>query len=330
METNPTSRILREMVYLDVERVRGFAAQLYEGMPTAEETSFQDTKRSGVGLPRVLGYSREWGDSGRASKSLIEGVFYNLERDLESEGYLHDVSDQAALSENWEDRNIGGWAANGRLIRITAQGQLVDSRYFAQLLAAYSVFMRGLISLGFYDKAEVKNGKSVNIRPQVSNRKRETESPELEDSVMDLPRQDDIIKSDELKAMIQVTRSAFRPGVSVLLAPVENGHTRIVSRLQEGRQFLDAEPDVLFARYGMDYQSWTLVGTVGYRPAATVEFEPGETKLASEDGQIQRGAFVEMINGMAGYFQAQGLTDAPQWPGFSVIPIALYRSIAPL
>jgi hypothetical protein len=99
----------------------------------------------------------------------------------------------------------------------------------------------------------------------------------------------------------------------------------ITARLQEGRRFLDSEPEILFARYGLQPQDWTLVGTVGsYSVAADFEYNSPEMMAG---GRPSRPGIVAGINDLLELLCTLGLADLPQHPGMSIVPFAVYRPI---
>jgi hypothetical protein len=117
----------------------------------------------------------------------------------------------------------------------------------------------------------------------------------------------------------------FAPGLHLMLVPDVEGAGAITVRLQEGRQYLDSDSDVIFARYGVGAQDWTVVGTVGHHPLPdpdmqTVDFKDGE-------GNIRRADFGRYVNRLGTMLGNLGFTDLPQSPGFSLVPWAVYRTL---
>jgi len=83
--------VLREFLYLDIDKVRGLAAQLYEGVVETSTESTEDSKEGAIGAG-PLKYGRQWGSSAVLQKSMADAVFHTFENDLEAEGLLRDVS----------------------------------------------------------------------------------------------------------------------------------------------------------------------------------------------------------------------------------------------
>ena len=89
---------------------------------------------------------------------------------------------------------------------------------------------------------------------------------------------------------------------------------------------MDSEPDILFARYGTGKQDWTMVGMIGHY----AQPEPGDLDNGafSSTDRIMRGRMADFINKFMTLMGATGFTDLPQYPGFSMVPIAVYRTIS--
>jgi len=103
------------------------------------------------------------------------------------------------------------------------------------------------------------------------------------------------------------------------------------ARLQKGRQYLDADPDVLFSRYGTQPQEWTAVGTIGHystkpNPLAT----QGMNFLSDDRTTADRTRVVSGLNTLMSTVAGQGFADTPKFPGFSIVPLAIYRLIPPV
>ncbi len=125
--------------------------------------------------------------------------------------------------------------------------------------------------------------------------------------------------------MVKVMRGMYPEGVSMQLSPAGVGGPGIALRLQEGRRYLDAQPETLVARYGLGLQEWTIVGMIGYHAAPSRDLS---FVNVLENGQrINRGKLTAMVNDFLELMAAQGLAEMAQAPGFSVVPIAVYRVI---
>ncbi|MFI0091058.1 DUF6414 family protein [Streptomyces bobili] len=317
--------IIRDFLYVDVDKVRSILAQI-EGSIPEEERSSNRQVNSGGGLPGTSMYA----DASREvhiSKSLADSLFPSLEESLESEGLIHDITDVACGGDYWTSGEVREKNPPGSLIRLTAQGSLFDARYVA---ASFSGL--GSAALGFQglDPSDAPTLPPAVRKRQNKNRiarSQEISTGQLEATIPDfnIGSENDSVDGEQLRSMVRIARGLFSPGLHLNLFPVSGEDCTVTVRLQEGRQYLDSEPEVLFARYGTGQQEWTLVGSIGHHATAQSDIEI--SKFADESGRVNRGSAAKFINSFLSFMGAMGFLDLPQHPGFSVIPLAVYRQI---
>ncbi|MGC0211511.1 DUF6414 family protein [Streptomyces levis] len=323
--------ILREFLYVDTDKVRAMLAQLDGGVAEEERETSTQEKRSTVGPRSFAQHLQVTGSERYTQKSLGDALFPMLEEALESEGLLKDVSEEVADLSQWTSGSIEKIAPPGSLVRITAMGSLFDSRYTASVFSAFASVALGLQGMGVNlepDSGKTPPGKAKGRGGQQGPKSsRPSQAPpdrQLEDAIPDFAGVAGV-DANSLRAIVRMARGIFAPGLHINLAPVDAGSVLIGARLQEGRQYLDTEADILFARYGTEPQEWTLMGSVG-------SYGPKDTSLPDfnffgPDGTVNRARFADNINGFMKTLGGMGFIDLPQHPGFSVIPFAVYRAI---
>lgn len=99
------------------------------------------------------------------------------------------------------------------------------------------------------------------------------------------------------------------------MSPASQDSHAVTARLQEGRQFLDGETDVLFARYGAGTNRGPWLGSIGHYGVSPEPIGDG-SKLVDKEGRINRSAFVAFVNSFMSYVGNRGFVDAPVEPGF--------------
>ncbi|MFJ6853714.1 hypothetical protein ACIQM3_24825 [Streptomyces sp. NPDC091271] len=320
--------ILREFLYVDTDKVRAMLAQLDGGVAEETRDTSSTEKKNTLGPRSMAQHLQVTGTETYTQKSLGDAIFPTLEDALESEGLLRDISEEVAELSEWTSGNLRSIAPPGSLVRITAKGSLFDSRYSASVFAAFAsaaIGLQGLgVDLGPVAKASAGKGRPGQQSARPPKRNHVEVDRQLEDSIPDFTGPGGV-DADSLRAIIRMARGIFAPGLHINLSPVDSGEVMIGSRLQEGRQYLDTEADILFARYGTEPQEWTLVGSVGsYGPEDTTM---PDLNFVHPGGSVNRGAFADGINSLMKHLGGMGFIDLPQYPGFSLIPFAVYRSI---
>lgn len=319
---------LREYVYVDTDRVAGIASQLYEGVPERATNVANRRKQLQADLKLVGGsWGSEQGET--VEKSLGDALFKDVELDLESLGMLTDISGELAANDTWD--GLSHLLQPGRVIRLTAHGTLFHPAQISESLVGLATAAHGLVDVGAAgdDPEPVIPPKAKAGQPRkatVPNRSAATLPLLPEDA---LPAGDVIpfmgVRRELFAGIIKVIRGTFREGLHLQLRPSGTDGPIVSSRLEMGRRFLDSTPEVLFSRYGLVEQEWTVVGVIGQLGRQT---PPTSDGIVNPDASINRAKIVDLVASLL--HGAAGLVDLPSGDGFSVVPFAVYRSLGAL
>jgi hypothetical protein len=326
------SMILRQYLYVDTTAVRGILAQLDAGVVESETSTSSKDKKTSAGFKGFVEHAQNWGDNLTTTKAMGDALFPQFEEALEAEGLLEDISDFVRQDDAWAEGRMQQDLPPGKIVRVTAPGYLIDARFVAAILSGFSVTHRGLLNMGVLGEAD-----QPTLPPKARKGPRSKAYKELPGEAESLegriPLGDMRFEADEdspmrgelFRGITQVARGMFAPGLHLTLAPDVESAGAISVRLQEGRQFLDTDPDILFSHYGVGAQEWTVVGTIGHHPLPDPDM--ASSNFQSEDGTIRRGEFGRYVNQLGTLLGNLGFTDLPQAPGFSIIPWAVYRTM---
>ncbi|WP_344414436.1 DUF6414 family protein [Pseudonocardia ailaonensis] len=328
----PAPTIFREFLYADLERARSLFAQRLGGVPEEDKTTDSSMRHFAVGAKRVLGMGRESGRETYEQRSLLDALFPALEELLEAEEWLTDISDIVHDEEDEDPSTLLEVIEAGSIIRVTAYGSLFDAEYFARILGGASVAADGIAGVM---KPPAEGAPQPRQKPKGQRGKPPigdgvSRPAQLEDLVEDFPAElmgGGAVTADQFRSMIRVARGMFPSGLHLTLETDGGVGWTATARLQKGRQYLEADPDVLFSRYGTAAQEWTIVGSIGYFTESPEAPSLTEASFLGPNNQISRAAFVAGLNSMLGFVAGIGMADAPPYPGFSIIPLAVYRSI---
>lgn len=324
---------LREFLYVDVERVRGMLAQLDEGVVEGSTESNSHEKLTGGGLKGLAEHSQKWGGQRSVQKSQGDALFPTLEDTLDQLEVLKDLSEELRDPDFWTaEEGLRTVAPAGTLLRVTAEGSLFDARNIAATLTSFATTTQGLGNLGILPAPAPPRLKKGQQGGQVS-RKASAEGSQgnLEDLIPNIEIKfeegEDGVDPSLLRGIIQISRGLFAPGLHLTLHPTGADTHTISMRLQEGRQFMDSDADVLFSRYGGGNQQWTVVGTVGYHGEVVTQSQVDRMGITDSDDNVSRLGFSKYVNAFVGQLGTLGMVDTPRPPGFSVVPLAVYRGI---
>ncbi|ACU77365.1 hypothetical protein Caci_8545 [Catenulispora acidiphila DSM 44928] len=316
--------IIREFLYVDPHKVSSLLAQLNDGIDMEHRRTSRSERRTDTGFKGVLGHYQGSGEEQYVTKTLGDLVFPSLEEALESEGMIRDLSDELSDEQYWTPDRLQTLNPLGSIVRITARGCLFDARYIASVFSGFATTTKGVLGLtGTQVSSQVASSKpKQQPAKKASQQQPQRSSAQLEDQIDDFEMGD--VNGDLLRSFIRVSRGIFTPGLHLNLMPTPDNSYVVGARLQEGRQYLDGDIEVLFSRYGIGEQEWTLVGSIGVYGAQnqSTQLEP-----FVDGATVSRGKFLRYINNSIGNMNATGFMDLPQSPGFSVVPFAVYRTI---
>lgn len=318
---------LREYLYVDIDKVKGLAGQLYDGVPERAINLKARQKSFELDMKLLRGGSSS-GKEQSIERNMSDTLFKDLEADLESLGLLADLSEYLTGDEAWANPEL--LVRPGKIVRVTAPGSLFHPSQLSEAIIGIVTAAHGLGEMGLADE-----GQSPAVPPKAkteSQKKADRQAKQQEQKEPRFP-EDFLhpgavvpvlgIKREQLSGMIKVVRGVFGEGVHLHLRPRGAEGPTITARLESGRRFLDSSPEVLFSRYGLGQQEWTIVGVVGQlgENSTSNEFN----NVTNQDETINRAKFVDLVKSLLG--SAAGLIDLPQAPGFSVVPLAVYRTI---
>lgn len=339
-EREPAGQILRDYLYVDVDKVKSIAGQLESGVPEEARLTSRDAKRTVIGWKYVLSYNPESENENYVQRSMLDSLFPELEDALE-QSWLDDVSDLFHSNRPEAFDELRERCPEGSLFRVTADGYLFDVRYLARLFSNVSAAFGGFQEFEREVKRLAEGATQGTNRP--GNRpsggrggqsgKKSDRTPvgeHLEDSVEDFTDQPPLSPAF-LKSMIRTARGVFSPGLHLLMSNDNvQSPLNISARLQDSMRYLDASPEVVAARFGVTAQRWTIVGTVGHYSMA-----PEQVGLASAMAQVEneisgdfnRSRFVRSVNSSINDMARSGMIELPQHPGMAAVPIAVYRAV---
>ena len=88
-ELEPAGRVLRDYLYVDVDKVKSIAGQLESGVPEETRLTTKDAKRTTMGWRTFLSYSPESSEEGNIQRSMLDSLFPDRE-DILEQGWLEE------------------------------------------------------------------------------------------------------------------------------------------------------------------------------------------------------------------------------------------------
>jgi hypothetical protein len=319
-------------LYADLERSRSLLAQRLGGVPEEDRRTDSSLKHLTIGARNIFGIGGEGRVEAYEQRSLLDAVFPELEQLLDAEGWLTDISEELHDSRVTDPASLRRLVEPGSLIRITAPGNLFDAAYLAHTFAGTAAAASGIAGLSDAPSPsrpqQKQGGKTGSSRPHQA--KASTDHVHLEDAIEEFPtHMMGGVGAQKFRDMVKISRGMFSDGLHLLFSTGGGVDWTITARLQKGQRYLDAEPDVLFSRYGTAALDWTIVGTIG-RFSEPVDAQAlQDLNFINPDGTASRRRMVQGMNNLLELVANQGFADRPSYPGFSIVPLAVYRLVPP-
>lgn len=321
---------LREYLYADIDRIRSLAGQLMEGIPEESRLTEKRAKQLSLGMKAIAGSTGDWSSEEYTNRSMADSLFGALEEILESDGWLNDLSD-TLQSRDTDYSILPDEYPPGTIVRITCPGVIFDARFVARVFSGLAAASDALVTISkFGNPVDEPNSGRTKPRPGQQKKRvgKDADAPSpnsLESEIEDFDPAMLGVDAAVLRSMVKLSRGVFAPGIHLMLTPRADDMA-ITARLQEGRKYLESDPEVLFSRYGTARQTWTLVGSIGTYSEVAYADQVGAIKILEEGNTINRSKFAGLVNYFMQFIGHQGLADIPQYPGFSIVPLAVYRS----
>lgn len=319
------SNELRDILYTDVERVRGLLAQLERGVVDAVvETYRSEGPESSPSFVSAFDLGESLVQSrAEQTKSLQDALFLLFEEAATNAGVLSDVPGLHD-ADAWRDGSLHRDLLPGQLLRCTATTRMIDP-----VLARERV-MR-FIELG---RVAVQFADGVDVLPAGRSKGQERQQQKAIDAAFaGLMGGMSPQTVERLGVFIE---AYFGKQLSVRQFPcgLEAREFSLVGPLLTRPSYLQEEREALFSKYGSAPSEWTMVAQVATVPTAPSSgdnasegSELGSSEAASGDEMPNRLEFEGIASNMMEMMEHLGVAGGPTYPSVAVTPLAIYRAV---
>ncbi len=316
------SAVLKEFLYVDVDRTRSLLAQLQGGIVDAMTSESANTlegaaSASFFGFGGSGGYAREV--RYQESRSFQEMIFVGFEALADEQSLISDLGDDFREPARWQSGEVHNDLIEGQLVRIQCDVQILDGKLFGQRIERFEKMADGVLNL------------TPKVTPKHSTPKdRARMSGAAKSALMGG------ISSEQLTAMSEFVDAFVGEGISLRALPcgLQYLDAGFGGALLGRREYIQEERETLFSRYGTIASSWTCVLQVAAIPRRgqgdqedndMPDVIPG---LAAGEGEgFSRAGVESMAVELLSKMEALGIVEGPRWPTISVTPLAVYRIV---
>lgn len=298
---------LKDFIYMDIDRIRSFTSQLYEGIPESIDSKNgkeQDIKGSVKGSVPLLGgggveggllFRKETTET-KSLQNYIYTLFENKLSDLEKLKILDEKFDE----EEWGNGIVRNDLKETDFIKITANVKIFDYEYldntFNMIKELPNIIAE--MSLMNLNKNQRKQAKKEKLK---------------EMGVLDW--------SYIINSMSEFINTMYKGIISLKIYPAGTDCTPyLLGRLN--KKYLQYDRENLLFQYGTEpNQMWTIVGQISSIPDE-MDVIAKEPQLGDEYNMMDMENMMEyllklMVN--------SGLKFSVSYPSIGIIPLAIYR-----
>jgi hypothetical protein len=276
---------VRQFLYIDVDRVRSYLAQLDEGVLESVVDRAGSDKGAKISA-QLFGVGPEGsisGTSGREeSRSMQDLTFSYFEENANSKGWILDLDESYSDPDSWDTSAVHDTLAEGQLIRVTSQAQVFDATFFRQRLDRLRAFSRAVIEVSSSDALAGKSQRDRDrIIAQAERQMWDGTDPSLVGAISD----------------VMVSLLGEEIALRVLPCGREHPEYSFGGVLLNRSDYLQKEREALFSRFGSFLSGWTFVMQVETVPYQMPPQDEGadstsEASVMRPDEQVSRNRAV--------------------------------------
>ena len=298
---------LKDFIYLDIDRVRSFTSQLFEGIPETSDSKNgkeQDIKgKFKGGVPLLASGGVEGGlllrQEKTETKSLqhyIYVLFENKLNDLKKLKVLNEKFDE----KDWFEGIVRKGLKESEFIKITANVKIFDYEYLDNVFKMVKELPDTVAELTSMSLTKDKK----------KQKKREM--------LKEMGAQD---WDSTIKSISKFIDTMYKGIISLKIYPVGmDSAPYLLGRLN--KNYLQYDRETLLFQYGTEpNQEWTIVGQI-----STI---PDEKGITVEEPQLKEGYNMLDMENMMEYILklmvTTGLKFSVSYPSIGIIPLAIYR-----
>lgn len=341
--------MLREILYVDVTRIRSLIGQLDQGVvESVVDRSARGFASDIFSAVRMGGLWRREETAERSQTRSVEDIlFVTFEEAAEAEGLLRDIDASDPVA--WQSSSIHDSLAEGEIIRLTSDILILDPIFlknrldrFTAVIEAFDEMQRNLVESQMAAKrvqidemiADATRGLGRDQRKQTERELRNKSKRQLDEEVKKIGVQNTNLNLADIQSIAHMMNTFFRSDaitIRVLPCGRDQPSFSFVGSLLGRDEYIQRERDALFSRYGALISGWTAVLQVAAvsqeaedaaargQDFASLNFTLGETF----DRAVMERASLDLLAMM----DSLGISEGPRWPAVSVVPLGIYRVI---
>lgn len=344
--------MIRDFLYVDVQRTRSLLAQLEGGVieQYVKRTALDDTSELRASIFGIGGKG-SWAtqESFEESRSLKDLTFVIFEEAADAQGLIVNVEPSSDPAD-WQSGAVHGQLREGEILRITGDVLIIDPAYIRARFESLNELMTALIDMQVHRAVEPTNVLSAAQVESLQGRLHKANAGQRKQIERKIKAAEEQRKAEarrkaeaefggaarlaQMRSVTQVLASLLGEAIAVRLLSCGLDHPQMgfAGSLLARDEYLQREREELFSRYGSVLRGWTTVMQVAHVPAqhdnsAVMELDQEVLKPLTSGQAIERAAFERIAAQLLRMMETIGIIEGPRWPTISVVPLAIYREV---
>jgi hypothetical protein len=298
---------LKDFIYLDIDRVRSFTSQLFEGIPEvidSKKGKEQDIKgKIKGGVPLLTSGELKAGllfrQEKTETKSLQHYIYVLLENKLNNLEKLN-VLNEKFDERDWVEGSVREGLKESEFIKITANVKIFDYEYLGNVFEMVKELPDTVVELVSMDLTKDKR----------KQKKREM--------LKEMGAQD---WDSTIKSISKFIDTMYKGIISLKIYPAGTDYAPyLLGRLN--KNYLQYDRETLLFQYGTaPNQKWTIVGQISTIP----EEKETTVKEPQLEGEYNMPDMENMMEYLLKMMVTTGLKFSVSYPSIGIIPLAIYR-----
>lgn len=335
-ERNEEYRKVREFLYVDLQRVRSYYAQLNRGIIDSVLSREESSREVDV-QARLFGIGASGGGSQERereeSRSLQDLNYVIFEELLERAGLITDVGENVEDAASWANGHVHDSFVEGMVIRYTGLIQILDPQFVKARIDQLARLTQGIAGaqIGAVPAAPAtpptRKGGSTRpgTRAAAGDEARERLKAELVSVLLAGS------SLGQFKDVAETVAAFTNDQISVRVLPCGRDYPdyHFAGTLLSRSEYIQEEREALFGRYGVYLNDWTAVMQIARIPSETPPPPPDfNRQFVTDDGRIDRTTFEQLAIDLIGDWEQKGLSEGSRYPAISTTILAIYREFS--
>lgn len=355
--------LLRELLYVDVNRCRSLLSQLDYGIVETIVESRGRGASANLGAT-LLGLTGDLSTSStrstEESRSLQDLLFAVFEEVVESQGVLRTLDESGLVDPvEWQESKVHGRLVEGEIVKVFMPVAIVDPHFVEKRFERFIGLFEGInemqddpvqVAVKAAEaamRAEMEATLEASETQGIGRDRLRKERVRLEGKLNSQLKQVEQFARSELAAnasedvdpevmekianVLSKFLASDAMSVRFLACGEERPDLGFIGSLLGRDEYIQRERDALFARYGSTLNGWTSILQIAAIPSKANRDQARERSFDNldfaPDGNIDRAVVERAAMGLLEAMDAIGVSEGPMWPTISVVPLGIYRTV---